>query len=138
MIQPTAGAVILTLALSSVTLVSVGTWTAAAQDSGSVASDMVATRLCSSDLSARCSTELGGRDRIRTCVKEHLKDLSQECQERLARLAAISTACTADIKQFCADDKPGHSRIEACLQSAIANLSDACKEALAQKVAGTW
>jgi hypothetical protein len=111
---------------------------AVAQNTGMSPDEMVATRLCSSDISARCSVEMGGSDRIRACVKEHFKDMSKPCQERLARLAAISQACTADIKQFCADVKRGHSRVEACLQSKLGSLSDGCKDALAKTVASKW
>jgi hypothetical protein len=66
-------------------------------------------------------------------VKEHLKDFSEPCQARLAKLAALRTACAADIKQNCADAR-GPRRVWACLKSVLLNLSDACKEALAQGV----
>ncbi len=109
---------------------------ATAQDSASAAQRRLAARLCSSDLSARCDMSLGRGDRVRTCVKEHLKDLSKPCQASLARLAAVATACTADIKQHCADVKRGHGRIELCLESSLADLSDGCKDALARAAAG--
>ncbi len=108
---------------------------ATAQDSASAAQQRLAGRLCSSDLSARCDATLGGPDRVRACVKEHLKDLSRPCQASLARLAAVAKACTADIKQDCTGVKRGHGRIELCLESHLADLSDGCKDALAQAAA---
>jgi hypothetical protein len=113
-------------------------WSSGAAAAKDWTQDMLATRLCSSDISARCSTELGGQDRIRACVKEHLKDMSKQCQERLARLASILKACAADIKQHCADVRHGHARVEACLQANLGTLGDGCKDALARTVASKW
>jgi hypothetical protein len=111
-------------------------WSSATAQESRAAQQRVVTRICTSDLSARCGVVRGDRSQIRTCVKEHLKDLSAPCQASLARLAAINKACAADVKQTCASVKPGHGRVEACLQSALADLSDACKDALAQVAAG--
>ena len=111
-------------------------WSSAtAQESQAAAQHRVVTRLCTSDIRARCAFE-GDRERMRTCAKEHLKDLSSACQASLGRLAALDKACAADIRQHCADVKAGRGRVEACLKSRLADLSDACKDALAQAAAG--
>jgi len=111
-------------------------WSSAtAQESRAAAQQRLVTRLCTSDITARCAFQ-GDRERIRACAKEHLKDLSQPCQASLGRLAALDEACAADIRQHCASVKPGHGRVEACLGSALADLSDACKDGLAQAAAG--
>jgi hypothetical protein len=73
-------------------------------------------------------------------VKEHLKDLSEPCQGRLARLAANQKVCAADVKEKCANislRRHRTARITACLKPVLANLSDPCKDALGQAVAGT-
>jgi len=98
------------------------------------AQERLAIRICAADISARCSGVEGGQGHLRSCVKEHLKDFSERCQARLAKLAAIRKACAADIKENCAGST-GPRRVAACLKAALANLSDACKEALAQAVA---
>ncbi len=91
---------------------------------------------CAADIKAQCAGIQPGAGRIRACLKEHLADLSQPCQERLARLAAIHKACAADVKQTCAGVKPGRGRIAACLKGALANLSEPCKEAFLQGASG--
>lgn len=68
-------------------------------------------------------------------MKEHIRDFSEPCQARLAKLAAIRKACADDIRQNCAASK-GPRRIEACLRSTLVNLSEGCKETLAQAVSG--
>ena len=108
---------------------------ATAQQPRVAAQQHVVTRLCTSDIRARCGSE-GDRARMRACAKAHLKDLSEPCQASLGRLAALDKACATDIGQRCAGVKPGHGRVEACLKSALADLSDACKDALAQAAAG--
>ena len=108
---------------------------AMAQESRVAAQQHVVTRLCTSDIRARCAFE-GDRARMRACAKEHLKDLSAACQASLGRLAALDKACAPDITQHCADVKPGRGRVEACLKSALVDLHDACKDALAQAAAG--
>ena len=111
-------------------------WSSAiAQESRAAAQQRVVTRLCTSDIRARCASA-GDRERVRACAREHLKDLSEPCQASLGRLAALDKACAADIRQHCAGVKPGRGRVEACLKSALAELSDACKDGLAQAAAG--
>jgi hypothetical protein len=107
---------------------------ASAQDSDAAARERLAVRICAADISARCHGVEGGQGGLRACVKEHLKDLSEACQARLARLAAIRKTCAADIKKNCSDARAPR-RVEACLKSALADLSDACKDALARVVA---
>jgi hypothetical protein len=91
---------------------------------------------CLADIKTHCSAAESAQDRVPDCMKEHIKELSDRCQTRLARYAiAARRTCAPDIKQHCADVKPGRGRIRDCLKSSLANLSDACKDAIVQAVA---
>jgi len=92
------------------------------------AQDRSAAGACAADIRTHCAEVERGQGRIRGCLKEHLKDLSEPCQARLAKAAERSRPCAADIKQHCGDVRPGGGRVRDCLKSALANLSDACKE----------
>jgi hypothetical protein len=109
--------------------------TAPGQQSSVAAKERLAARICAADISARCAGVEGGQGRLRSCVKEHIKDFSQSCQARLAKLAAVRKACADDIRQNCATSK-GPRRIETCLKSTLVNLSDGCKDTLAQAASG--
>jgi hypothetical protein len=91
------------------------------------------------DIKAKCGEVHPGEGRMGTCLKEHLTELSQRCQARLARFAVIGKtgkACVADIKQICPDIKPERGRSEACVKSALTKLSEPCKDAIAKAAAG--
>jgi Cysteine rich repeat len=103
--------------------------------SGAAAQDRPARGACAADIKTHCAGVERGQGRLAACVKEHLKDLSQPCQLKVAALAAGSKACVADVKEHCKDVRPGRGRIRECLRSALANLSDACKDAISKAVA---
>lgn len=91
---------------------------------------------CAGDIKTQCAGVKPGDGRIRACLKEHLKDLSEPCQARLGKIGATAKACVADVKRECAGVRPGRGRIAACMKSALANLSDTCKDGLTRVVAG--
>ena len=101
---------------------------------GTSAQDRPARGACAADIKTHCAGVERGEGRIAACVKEHLKDLSQPCQVKIAALAAGSKACVADIKEKCAGVRPGRGRIRECLRSALADLSDACKDGISKAV----
>ena len=103
--------------------------TASAQQKG-------VAKACASDVKAQCADVQPGEGRIRACIKEHFKDLSEPCQAVLLKAAAIGKACKADVKQFCADVKPSGGKIADCMKSHVADISDGCKEAMAKAQAG--
>ena len=70
-------------------------------------------KACGADVKAQCAGVQPGKGRIRACVKEHFKDLSEPCQTVLLKAAAVAKACAADIKQNCAGTRPGGGRIRA-------------------------
>jgi hypothetical protein len=91
---------------------------------------------CATDIKEKCAGVQPGEGRIKACVKEHFAELSEPCQARLAKVAAIGKACASDVKQSCAGAKPRRGRIEACIKGVLGNVSEPCKDALAQAVAG--
>jgi hypothetical protein len=90
---------------------------------------------CAGDIKTQCAGTEPGDGRIRACLKEHLKDLSEPCQARLGKIGASAKACVEDVKRACAGVRPGGGRIGACMKSALANLSDTCKDAVTRVVA---
>ncbi len=90
---------------------------------------------CAADIKAKCADVERGQGRIASCVQEHLKDLSEPCQAKVAALAAGTKACRADVKERCGGVRPGRGRVRECLRSALANLSDGCKESISKAVA---
>jgi Cysteine rich repeat len=96
-------------------------------------------KACAADVKTVCEGVQPGEGRIRDCLKAHVGQLSEPCQEFLAKAVAVRTAlksCAADVKQYCVDVKPGGGRIVACIKTHIAEVSDPCKEALTQAAAG--
>jgi hypothetical protein len=93
-------------------------------------------KACGADVKAQCAGVQPGKGRIRACVKEHFKDLSEPCQTVLLKATAVGKACAADIKQNCAGTRPGGGRIRACMKERLADVSEPCKEVLARATAG--
>ena len=102
---------------------------------GSNAVAQGAARACATDIRTLCADVKPGEGRIAGCVKDHIKDLSEPCQNLLAATAAAAQACTADVKQHCADTSRRRQKIR-CLKSVLLNLSDDCKSAVSQIAAG--
>jgi len=103
---------------------------------GAMAQERAAAKACAADIKAQCAGVEPGEGRIRACVKEHFKDLSEPCQAILLKAREARRACAADAKQFCPDLKPGGGRIVACLEPHLADLSEPCKDALTRAAAG--
>jgi hypothetical protein len=101
-----------------------------------MAQQRAVAKACVADVKAQCAGVQPGDGRIRACISEHFKDLSEPCQAVLTKAAAIGKACKADVKQNCGDVKPGGGRIEACVKSHMGDLSQGCKDALTQAAAG--
>jgi hypothetical protein len=92
---------------------------------------------CVPDLRKLCPGIQPGNDRIRNCLREHIRDVSSPCLVRLAKFAELRQFrddCGAHVRQQCANVERGGGKFGACLRSAIASLSDSCKDALARAV----
>lgn len=103
---------------------------------GAMAQQRAAAKACAADIKEKCAGVQPGGGRIKACVQEHFKDLSEPCQAMLVKAVAIGKACIADVKQNCPGVKPGGGRIEACMKSHLADVSQGCKDAVSQAVAG--
>jgi hypothetical protein len=93
-------------------------------------------KACAADIKSQCAGVQRGEGRIKACINDHFKDLSEPCQAALTKVAAIAKVCAADVKQNCADVKPGGGRVVACMKSHVTDLSQTCKDALTQAAAG--
>ena len=84
---------------------------------------------CRADIKKVCGDIKSGGNRVATCLKEHVADLSDPCKARLAEVAAARTTCSADIEKHQCGTK---SRIQkvTCIKDVLANLGDDCKAAI--------
>src|ERR1043165_6008589 len=103
--------------------------------SGASAQDRPARGACAADIKTHCAGVERGQGRLAACVKEHLKDLSQPCQLKVAALAAGSKGCAADVKEHCKDVGRRRGGFRECPRSGRANLSAAGKDAFARAFA---
>jgi len=105
---------------------------------GSTASTQTAraprAKACVDDIKKNCASVEPGEGRVAACVKEHLKDLSEPCQQLIAEATLAAKACAADVKKQCADAKRRVAKIT-CVKSALTNLSDDCKSAVSRVAA---
>jgi tRNA A37 threonylcarbamoyladenosine dehydratase len=92
---------------------------------------------CVADFNRLCpNIPLG--DKLRDCLREHIRDVSSPCLVTLAKFAEVRRTlgeeCSAHIQQQCANVERGGGKLADCMRSAIASLSDTCKDALARAV----
>ena len=106
--------------------------------SNATAQERLAVGHCAADLRRLCPGVQPGNNRLRACMREHIRDVSFPCLVTLAQFAEVrrtlSEECNAHIRQQCANVERGEGRLGACLRSAVASVSDTCKDALARAV----
>jgi hypothetical protein len=101
------------------------------------AQETLAVGQCAADLRKLCPGVPPGNNRLRACMREHIREVSDGCLMTLAKFAEVRgsrSECSAHLRQQCAGVERGGGRFAACLRSAVDGLSDTCKEALAQAV----
>jgi hypothetical protein len=92
---------------------------------------------CRDDLQRLCPDIAPGDNRLRECMRAHIRDVSQPCLVTLARFAVVrrlSKECNAHLRQRCAGVKREGGEFEACLKAAVDGLSDTCKDALLRAI----
>jgi hypothetical protein len=101
-----------------------------------MARETLAVGACGADVKRICAGITPGEDRIRRCVREHIRELSGACLITLAKPLEVDQACRAHFNEKCASVQPGEGRLGSCLKSAAASLSNTCKNALSRAVPG--
>ena len=104
--------------------------------SGSVAVAQQAGKPCAGDIKTLCAGIQPGEGRIKACIKSHLTNLSQTCEERMLTVAVTGKVCKTDVANLCAGIVPGTGKLRACIKSHMAELSDPCRDAMSQTAAG--
>src|SRR5262245_52320209 len=105
--------------------------------SSATAQRRLAVGHCVADLRKLCPGIQPGNNRLRTCMREHIHDVSYPCLVTLAKFAEVRRfreECGAHLRQQCAGVEREGGQFAACLRSAVGSLSDTCKEALARAV----
>ena len=88
---------------------------------------------CRADIKKVCGDTKPGGNRIATCLKEHVADLSDVCKARLAAVAAAGKTCRADVEKQCSTERRRIQKVT-CIRDAITNFGDDCKAAIAAVV----
>ena len=101
--------------------------------SGSAA---LAQQPCAGDVKKLCAGIQPGEGRIKACIKSHLTELSETCEDRLLTVAVTGKVCKSDVAKLCAGIEPGTGGIRACIKSHMADVSDPCRDAMSQAAAG--
>ncbi|TPQ37750.1 hypothetical protein C2U70_10575 [Bradyrhizobium guangdongense] len=104
--------------------------------SNSVAVAQQAGPPCKGDIKTLCAGVQPGEGRIKACIKSHLKDVSEACQDRLLTVAVSGKICKPDVAKLCAGITPGTGGIRECIKSHLADLSEPCRDAMSQAAAG--
>jgi hypothetical protein len=91
---------------------------------------------CHEQIKQLCSGVEPGGGRMKECVAAHTKDLTADCQQKIAareqQAQTFKTACAADLKQYCADIVPGKGRELLCLKAHEPTVSQSCSAALSE------
>jgi hypothetical protein len=104
--------------------------------SGSAALAQQEAKPCASDIKTLCAGIQPGEGRIKACIKSHLTNLSQTCENRVLTVAVTRKVCKTDLTKLCAGVMPGTGGIRACIKSHMAEVSDPCRDAMSQTAAG--
>ena len=105
--------------------------------SNATAQQRLAVGACVSDLKQLCPGIQPGNDRLRFCMREHIRDVSFPCLVTLAKFAEVRGShkeCSAHLQQQCGTVQRGGGQFADCLRFAVAGLSDTCKDALARSL----
>jgi len=105
--------------------------------SGSAAMAQQAGKPCAGDIKTLCAGIQPGEGRLKACIKSHLAELSETCNDRVLTVAVTGKACKADVAKLCAGVVPGTGGLRTCIKSHMAELSDPCKDAMSRAAAGS-
>ena len=90
------------------------------------------SRPCAEDVEKFCKDVQPGGGRLVECLKQHEKELSGPCKQRMEEARETATevhqACVDDVHKFCGDVTPGKGRVARCLKEHASQLSPECKK----------
>ncbi len=104
--------------------------------SGSVAVAQQAGKPCAGDIKKLCADVKPGEGRLKACIKSHLTELSEACEDRVLTVAVTGKVCKGDVAKLCAGVVAGSGGIRTCIKSHMAEVSDACRDAMSRTAAG--
>ena len=104
--------------------------------SASVAAAQPAGPPCAGDIKKLCAGIQPGEGRLKACIKSHLTELSQTCEDRVLTVAVTGKLCKSDLTKLCAGIPSGSGGVRACVKSHMAEVSDPCKDAMSETAAG--
>jgi len=104
--------------------------------SASVAAAQQAGPPCAGDIKKLCAGIQPGEGRHKACIKSHLTELSQSCEDRVLTVAVTGKLCKSDLAKLCAGVVPGSGGVRACVKAHMAEVSDPCKDAMSETAAG--
>ena len=104
--------------------------------SASAAVAQQAGKPCAGDIKKFCVDIKPGEGRLKACIKPHLAELSESCEDRVLTVAVTGKVCKGDIAKLCAGVVPGSGGIRTCIKSHMADVSDACRDAMSRVAAG--
>ncbi len=105
--------------------------------SASAAVAQQAGRPCAGDVKKLCAGIQPGEGRLKACIKSHLTELSETCQDRVLTVAVTGKVCKADVAKLCAGVVAGSGGIRTCIQSHMAEVSEPCRDAMSRVAAGS-
>ena len=86
---------------------------------------------CAEEITQYCKGVKPGGGRLLVCLKEHERDLSSVCREKVAGLEKLlmeaQQICAGDTEKFCKGIQPGEGRIARCLKEHIQEISPNCR-----------
>lgn len=91
---------------------------------------------CKPDFAKFCPDVKPGDGRLKTCMKPHLTELSDACNDRVYTVAVTGKECKGDVAKLCAGIVPGTGGIRNCIKTRMAEVSDGCRDAMARAAAG--
>lgn len=105
--------------------------------SDATAQRRLAVGSCVTDLRQLCPGIQPGNNRLRLCMREHIREVSFPCLVTLAKFAEVRGSrkeCSAHLQQQCASVQREGGQFADCLRFAVGSLSDSCKDDLARAV----
>lgn len=104
--------------------------------SGAALADPPRGKPCAGDVKGFCPDVKAGDGRLTACIKPHLAELSEACEDRVLTVAVTGKVCAGDLAKLCAGVVRGTGGVRSCVKSHMAEVSEPCKDAMSRTAAG--